>query len=484
MPPTCATGSIAPYVPSAALPWNRERAIHLFKRMGFGASPEEIDNVLPLSPTSVVDLLIDQAIALPIFPEPEWAYWAVSDYTDIETQALEQYYTWRTQWVTGMLNDNLRDRLSFFWSNHLVARADDYQCPSYLYQYHRLLQQYALGNYKDFVYEMGKSPAMLIFLNGFQNTKFEPNENYARELYELFTLGADNGYTQNDITETARALTGFNGVDPYDFCGPIEFVPFFHDDGPKTIFGQTGNWGYDELINILFEQRGDLIAQYICTKIYREFVSREVDQTIIAELATTFLDNNFELAPVFRQLFKSEHFFDEANISVQIKGPLDSFLMFVKDLGIAPIMDDEFKLNVGFVAAELGQDLFNPLDVAGWPGNRDWVTNTSLTGRWQIFDLVIFSLYEDAPELLRDFAKGLSDNSTDPEVVTRALVNYFVHSGLQNDTAYESCTNVFKSEVPQNYFDEGLWNLDWEFAPAQVALLMQHISRLPEFQLY
>ena len=131
----------------------------------------------------------------------------------------------------------------------------------YLFQYYRTAEQHVLGNFKDLVHDMGLTPAMLFYLNGFQNTNTEPNENYARELFELFTLGEGNGYTQEDIIETSKALTGWN-LSP-QAGGQIIFNTNTFFNGDKTIFGQTGNWNYHDVIDILFQERGELIAQHI-----------------------------------------------------------------------------------------------------------------------------------------------------------------------------------------------------------------------------
>ncbi len=475
----CATGTLAPYVPSEAVPWNKKRIQHLYRRMGFGATPEEIEGALEAGPSELVDVLVDEALNLPLSPEPEWAYWDIDQYDDFDEQRQQQYVEWIKQWISDMLANGFREKLALFWHNHFVTKYETYFCTSHLYQYHKLLQQHALGNFKTFVSEIGKTPAMLVFLNGVQNTRQNPNENYARELYELFTLGRDNGYSQQDVEETGRALTGYNGILPY--CGPIEFVPFLHDAGEKTIFGQTGNWGYDEVHHLLFTQRRQEVATYICGKIYRTFVHPEADEQIVAGLAQTFLDNDFELAPVFRQLFRSEHFFDEYVISTQVKSPVEQFLYFVKESELP--YDDEVIQFVGYLAYDLGQQLFSPVDVAGWPGNRAWVDSNALTGRWRAMDYFIFFLYENAAGRLVDLAKALSGDSIDPAEVAQAVVDHFIPNGLDTAQAYERATMVFKWEVPQNYYDNGQWNLNWDTIPIQMAFLLRHIARLPEFQL-
>lgn len=479
-PPDCATGTLAPYVDSAGMPWNRQRAQHLYRRLGFGANEATITAAVQLSPGDLVDQLIDEVTNTANLPQPTWYNWTIGDYTDFGTESTNQLIEYANGWIDSMLANGPKERLTLFWHNHFVARFEDYFCPSWMYEYHQLLQTYALGNFRDFVYEMGKNPAMLVFLNGVQNTRFEPNENYARELYELFTLGQDNGYTQQDIVETARALTGWNGFSVA--CAPIGFVDALHDTGNKTIFGQTGNWGYDEVHEILFTERAQEVSEHICRKIYAEFVHPEVDEDIVAGLATTFRDNDWELIPVFRQLFKSERFFDEYVMGTRIKSPLDLMLSTVIEGDFENTLDvRNYILYAGY---QLNQGLFNPIDVAGWPGDRDWVNTNTITGRWQASDFFIFTTYQGSPETLVSLAQALTaDNANDPALVTQAIVDYLVPNGLSTPEAYDAATAVFKWEVPQNYYDNGEWNLFWDTAPAQVGLLMQHISRLPEFQL-
>lgn len=477
----CPTGTIDPYIPSADMPWNKKRVLHLYRRMGFGANAATIEAALAQNPADIIEQLIDEAIALPVSPPPEWANWNQEDYgEDFGAEAGEQYFAWITQWAEDMLSQSFREKLTLFWSNHFVTKWDAYVCGSYLYSYHTLLQEHALGNLKDFVYEVGKSSAMLVFLNGVQSTRLEPNENYARELYELFTLGQDNGYTQADIVDTARALTGFQNIQTY--CDPIGFLPLSHDPGIKTIFGQTGAWGYDEVHDILFEQRPDEIATHICTKIYKYFVNPEVEEEIVAEMAQTLKDNDFELAPVFRQLFKSEHFFSDAIMGTKVKSPIELFLTFIKETNFPT--SPEVMEAVTYLAFQLGQQLLSPPDVAGWQGDRSWMNASRLTGRWQGLDLLIIALYDNVPQLLVEFAKNIAGAETnDPALIAELISDHFLTNGFQSSEEYERMTIAFKWEVPQNYYDDGSWNLDWDTVAGQVAILLYTLVRSPEYQL-
>lgn len=479
-PPACELDGIAVYTPTPAKPWNLERVKHLYRRMGFGVNLADQQAALAMDPATLVDVLVDQAVNLAPTAAPAWGDWAISDYTNVNTQGPEQILSWYSQFVTDMINNGLRDKLTLFWSNHFVTELDVYQCPSYMYQYYNLLQTHALGNFKDFVHAIGTSNAMIVYLNSYENTSVSPNENYARELYELFTLGEDNGYTQTDIVETAKALTGYNGFT--EFCAPITFNSQFHSTDNKTIFGQTGNWGYDDVINILFEQRETQVAQFICSKIYKYFVSPVVDQTIIDELAATFISSNYEIAPVLRQLFKSEHFFDEDVIGVKIKSPMEMMVTFINESGFGydqTVLDGTY-----YYGGLLGQELFNPIDVAGWQGNHEWINTSTITGRWLIIDYFCQYAYQQDAEQFRQFAIDLVGGpSNDADLVAQSIIDHFLPRGLQTQAEYDQAIAVFKDVYPSNYYTFGLWNTGVEFAHYQVLLLLLHISHLPEFQL-
>ncbi len=485
----CADATLDVFTPSGDKPWNRQRAVHLARRIAFGANPQLIDEALTSSPEEVVDGLLDEAINMPIAPEPEWAFWQISDYSSDENerdqQIIGQILGWGTRWLKDMQLNGLRDRMSWFWHNHFVTRNEDYLCPSYLYQYHKLLQKYAVGNFKEFVREIGKTPAMLIFLNGVQNTRVDTNENYARELYELFTLGADNGYTQEDIVNTARALTGWNGIDVNDFCGPIEFVPLLWDPDEKTIFGQTGNWGYDDVIDILFEQRAVEISEHVCAKLYRNFVNPKEDEEIIIQLAETFRNSDFNIAAVLRQIFKSEHFFDSAHIGTIIPGHIEYFITFINEFNFS--YDETISFALGYSAGDYNQAIFNPTDVSGWPGNRNWVSSQSLPYRWEGITNIMgyyFSIQNDTIEQIREFAINLTSASeTDPAHIVREIIDFILPKGLQHEADYAEALAIFKGEIPENYFTDELWNLTWDYAPYQMFSLLTHIVSQPEFQL-
>lgn len=476
----CAAGTLAPYVPSAENPWTAAEVQHFFRRVGFGATLDEIETALEVSPAQLAESVLDQAFNAPLPTPPVFANWA---YSDFEANGFTELFEFYPEYLQGLMqraiDNGPRERLTLFWHDHFSTSYDTYGCPSLLHQYFEILERNAFGDFKQMVHEVGLTPAMLFFLNGFENNQYAPNENYARELFELFTLGEDNDYTQQDIVEASRALTGYNGWT--EWCGPIEYVDWGFDPGEKTIFGQTGNWNYDDLINILFEQRETTISEFICGKLYTYYVNPTIDEDIVAQMAQTFRDNNMTIGPVLRQLFASEHFYDPANRAVKIKSPLDTMLGFQRETGFG---DFDGRLGWMFWAsAQLGMQLGEPPSVAGWPANRTWIDSSRLTGRWQLMDGLGWNWIENEPDRLRELARDLTDNSNSPEVIAQAMVDHFTPNGLVGDNAYETATDVLKWDIPQNYYDTGAWNLDWEQARYQVFLLVRHLFRQPEFQL-
>ncbi len=495
----CNTSTLAQYT----TPLDKVRAAHLYRRLGFSASVQTIDSAVGQNAGTLVDALINEAVTMPPLAAPAWADWNNSNYPEDDDLARQlrraQQEEWAVAYTNGLLTNNLRDRLSFFWSNHFVTEIDVYDCNSFLYYYINCLQRNAIGNFKTFVSEIGLTSAMLYYLDGVYNNGNNPNENYARELYELFSLGEGNGYTEQDIIETAKALTGY--VERGELgCEQVTFDPTRFDAGPKTILGQTGNWNYDDVIDILFQERPNEIAGFICQKLYEFFVHPDSDddagnaQTIITGMANTMVTNNFEIAPVLSQLFKSQHFFDDEAIGVIIKSPFDIYLNLINETNFA--YNDNTILNVVDTTRMLGQTLFDPFDVAGWQRDRTWINTNFIIGRWLTVEVFLEIFFQGNPEQFRTLAMdavGPGDsNTSNPETVVRALVDKFTPLGLLTAQDFENAMSVFKIEdVPEEYYGSdyipgglGLWMLSVSpEVPQQVFLLLMHLSRQPEFQL-
>ena len=481
----CNNSTLTLYVPSSENAWNISKIRFIYRRLGFGISNEKAKALLTKSPGELIEEIINSAKIMPLTPAPEWGFW---NNDEINNSGNNQGYyktVWQKQAFTNFLSDGFRERLTLFWSNHFVTEYYDYNRSQYLYQYHSRLQQYSLGNFKEFVSAIGLEPAMLMYLNGYSNKKKAPNENYARELYELFTLGEGNGYTSSDITETSRALTGYNKYSNGNGSAII-FNENTFDAGEKTIFGKTGNWGYQDVIDILFQEKKELIANFICEKLYRYFVSPVLNKEITSELASTFISNNFELVPVYQQLFKSEHFFDLNSSNVLIKSPIDLFVYMQNDFEF--VFPENFQKNhTNYMKArciEMGQEIFKPIDVAGWQENHDWISTGTLPMRWEFIEYILNRHWAGNKEQFRTFIISLvGEDEKDPKVIVDKLKDYMFCKYDIKEEERTDAINIFKGEIPENYFQDGTWTLNYESVPTQVYNLMLFFISLPEFQL-
>lgn len=474
--------NLTPYSPSKNKPWTAKQINLVVRRLGFGCSLSDIDLHLNSTPESLIDDIVDGASNMEVTTAPEWSQWDNKQFNKSENNKNYYHTIWQRQAFKDIINNGFRERLTLFWSNHFVVEYKDVNQPAYLYQYYALIQSHALGNFKTFVSEMGLAPAMLRYLNGFENKKNSPNENYARELYELFTLGEGNGYIQEDITETARALTGYNRFKTY--LGVIEFNENSFDKGSKNIFGRSGNWGYNDVIDILFEEKKDLIANFICNKIYRYFVSPQLNSSVVSAMAETFKQNEFELKPVLKQLFKSEHFFDSVNSNVIIKSPIDLMLGLHHSLSFEYKDNVDLELNFRNKCREMGQEVFSPVDVAGWQGNHDWINSETLPKRWEFADYLLIKYWQKNKNQFKTFIQSLVGiDQTDLRVIVTQLKDFMFCPYEIKEEEMTDAIKTFMGEVPESYFEDGTWSLNSNSVPKQVYDLMRFFITLPEFQL-
>src|SRR6202012_4873393 len=237
---------------------------------------------------------------------------------------------------------------------------------------------YALGNFGTMLMEVSKSPAMLQFLNNQQNQKNHPNENFAREVMELFTVGRGN-YTENDIKESARAFTGWG----FDKDGNFKLRPFAHDTGDKTFLGQTGNFAGEDIIKILLAKKET--AHFISTKLYKYLVNETPDPAHVNAMADVFYNASYEIKPLLEYVFTADWFYEDRNVGNLIKSPVEFLVGLNRQFYITYEKPEVLLL---FQRA-LGQVLFYPPNVAGWPGGRNWIDNSSLMYRLKIPSTVL-----------------------------------------------------------------------------------------------
>lgn len=280
--------------------------------------------------------------------------------------------TMNIRWLDTLINSEaqLREKMSLFWHGHFACRI---QNSFFQQELLHIIRTNALGSFADMLKAVSKSPAMLQFLNNQQNKKSHPNENFAREVMELFTMGRGN-YTEQDVKEAARAFTGW----AFNAKGEFVFRKFQHDDGNKTFLGKTGNYDGDDILNILLENKQT--ANYISKKIYRYFVNENVDDTNQQWLSKRFYSNNHDIAKLLEDIYTSDWFYAEKNIGTRIKSPIE-LLAGIRRLLPMQMENDQSQL---LFQRALGQVLFYPPNVAGWPGGKSWIDSSSLMLRLRI----------------------------------------------------------------------------------------------------
>ncbi|MDO3642026.1 DUF1800 family protein [Mucilaginibacter sp. L3T2-6] len=280
-------------------------------------------------------------------------------------------------WMERMSNTDavLREKMTLFWHNHFACRTRQAQ---FAQQLNNIQREHALGNFRELVLEVSRSPAMLQFLNNQQNRKGHPNENFARELMELFTIGRGN-YTEQDVKESARAFTGWG----FNKDGKFAMRSFLHDDGEKRFLGKTGNLTGEDIIDRLLGQKQT--AVFISTKLYKYLVNETPDAGHIAAMADVFYRNNYEIKPLLQFVFTAPWFYGEQNVGNIVKSPVELLVGLNRQFYVN-YQRPEIMLQFQKV---LGQVLFYPPNVAGWPGGRNWIDSSSLMYRLKIPSIIL-----------------------------------------------------------------------------------------------
>ena len=289
-------------------------------------------------------------------------------------ESAQQVRDLNIQWLDHMASGKaaLREKMALFWHGHFACRTMG-QNALLMQQYGNTIRQHALGNFGELLMAVSKEPAMLQFLNNQQNRKNAPNENFAREVMELFTLGRGN-YTEHDIKEAARAFTGWQ----FTKEGQFAFRPMVHDDGEKTIFGKTGAFRGEDVIGMLLQN--PQTARFITAKIYRFFVNETEDKKRVDQLADQFYKSNYDTSALMESIFTADWFYDAKNVGAHIKSPVELLAGMRHTLGV---QFDQPQPQI-FVQRTLGQLLFYPPNVAGWPGGKNWIDSSSLLFRMQL----------------------------------------------------------------------------------------------------
>jgi len=413
------TGDLSPI---AASDWSYERAAHLIERAGFGAAPDEVARLAALTPRQAVDELVDyESIANDLKPFDESVIWdpgmdpfppsraeavriarergvglgekvlpegaqrrlqPVVDkffyglYANaIETQRLGLW------WANRMFSTRrpLEEKLTLFWHGHFATGENKVRDYRMMIRQNEMLRARASGAFRDLLVGILKDPAMLVYLDNGENVKKHPNENFGRELLELFTMGVGN-YTERDVREAARAFTGWtNDVLAFRFDADQ------HDFGQKTFLGRTGTFDGEDIIDAILAQ--PVTAEFVAAKVYRFFVCDEIAGPVKADLGRTYRDSGYQMKPLLKRIFLSKDFYSPSAFATQIKSPVHLVVSTYRkmSLGQVPTIPDFGRMTSG-----LGQSLFDPPNVAGWAGGRTWITPSTLLNRGNLFRGVLF----------------------------------------------------------------------------------------------
>jgi len=359
---------------------------HLAWRAGFGESlpvieqwthkkrKQIVDNVL-IGKTKTDPLKIIDESDLPDIRRKDMTKEEKNMMRKMENQGIKDL---NIAWVNTMIDSEhpLKEKMALFWHGHFASRTTRVL---YSQQLLDVIRTHALGNFGELLTGVSKSPAMLEYLNNRQNRKAHPNENFAREVMELFTLGRGN-YTETDVKESARAFTGWT----YNQDGEFQVKDKDHDDGNKTVLGKTGNFNGDDVLKILLENKQT--AKFISAKIYRFFVNDEIDEARVNELADKFYASGYNIGELMRSILMADWFYDPHNIGSHIKSPIELIVGLRRSI---PVSFENEEVMLSFQQI-MGQVLFYPPNVAGWPGGRNWIDSSSLMYRMQLPQLVLY----------------------------------------------------------------------------------------------
>lgn len=518
-------GGLAPYLG----PWGPEQAAHLLRRATFGVSKSQIKALTALGSAQKA---VAQILSLPADPPaPPVNNYNGPDYTDpdiplgasfadanyiLEAEGY-RIESWRGWWLDLMIEGNdIREKMTLFLHNLLATQTASSFWSRAVIRHNALLRKFALGNYKELVKRVTIDPHMLIFLNGVLNDVSAPDENYARELQELFTVGKDGStYTEDDVVAAARVLTGWRIQ--WEHCAPI-FYADGHDKGDKKFSafygnkvikgGSDGERELDELLAMIFAK--EEVALFVCRELYRFFVYYKIDATVeqdvIKPLAQIFRDNNYDLYPTLSALLNSEHFFDAYNKGCYIKTPVDILVGLMRNFNMkvpASTPYDEFlmRLYLNYTMSDWQMLPGDPPNVAGWqafrqsPGYyRMWINGDTIRNRNIFSDVMCFYYYETDNDRLNidviGFAKQL-DRPDDPNLLVEEALQLLMPMPIPPLKKWLLKSILLSGQASDHYWTD-LWegykanpndDMTKQMVTFRLSVLYKYIMNLAEYQL-
>ena len=445
---------------------------HVLARTLFGFSATDFEKAMGYG--SLANL-VDQAILAPVPAPAAPNAWVnlVPAQAQQDSGDAGRWYNELTQWWNKRMYTqglSMQEKIVLFLHNHFACGRDKVNYPQHMYQQNQLLRKYALGNFKQLVKEISVDPTMLIYLDGNNSRGTGPNENYARELMELFTLGIGN-YSEADIQQAAKALSGYQ----VKGLTAVYDATRSYKETTLTVFGKTAKYNVNTLVDLVFEQKAT--AEFICRKIYQHFVYYKADEVFVQKMATVFRANNFELKPLFRFLLLSDEFYKPNIMASRIKDPQDLMIGALKVLQV-PTPDWN---NVYELARMLQMQLFQPPDVAGWPGQREWISSTTYSHRGGFTDSLLSGKRYNGVNVTGKvatltYARSFATSEKAVEFVNQ-LIDLFILFPISAAKRTFLLETMLEGTIAAN------WSTSTAQADVRVARLLKALMRLPEFQL-
>jgi len=455
-----------PYSPSPKNPWDLRKVGHVYRRAAFGASWAELQDGLEVGPQRLIDRLLQGGQPSSVYDaETEKFLNGAARKFNVGVQAS----AW---WLYRMLHGAhpLREKFTLFWHNHFATSNAKVNNAGYMVGQYELMHRRALGNFGDLLQEMSKDPAMMVWLDTVQSKKGQPNENYARELMELFSLGIGN-YTEKDIREAARAFTGWEIKNGNFFNNTAQF-----DATEKSVLGKSGNWKGEDIVRICLDQPA--CSRFIVRKLYRFLIS-EADTPsaeLVDPLAKQFA-NGFEFGKLVETMLRSNLFFSEHAYRARIKAPVDYVLGMARALE-ARMGTQSNTLNLTTALENLGQNVFHPPSVKGWDGGQTWLNGQTLLFR-QNFALDMARRPVGYKEPSTAFALASTHGKKDDA----ELAGYFLDLFLQGDVPEETKKRVHDyAKTARDQKLPAYWTKQ-DVAEHRVISLCHLVMTLPEYQL-
>jgi uncharacterized protein (DUF1800 family) len=455
-----------PYTPDAANPWDLKKVGHVYRRAAFGASWAELQAGLKVGPQALIDRLLKGGERSPVYDADTEEFLSAAAK---KFNAGPQASAW---WLYRMLHGGhaLKEKLTLFWHNHFATSNAKVQNAAYMVGQYELMQRHSLGNFAELLQAMSKDPAMMIWLDTVQSKKGQPNENYARELMELFSLGIGN-YTEKDIREAARAITGWEIQNGKFHNNTAQF-----DSSNKTVLGKTGNWKGEDVVRICLDQPA--CPRFIVSKLYRFLISESDSPAteVIEPLAKQFA-NGYDFGKLVETVLRSNLFFSEHAYRARIKAPVDYVLGMARALD-ARMGTQNNALNLTTALENMGQNVFHPPSVKGWDGGQTWLNGQTLLFRQNLaLDLARRPAGHQRPATAYAVAEA-HGKKTDAE-----LASFFLELFLQGDVPEETKKRVFdyaKSARAQKV--PAYWTKQ-DVTEHRVIGLCHLVMTLPEYQL-